>query len=162
MLPIKRIGIFLGKSSQLINLEQIINSLKKYQSSEILLRMHPNTLFQNPSKIVHKYPSIILSKNSNVEQDIQSCDFILAGNTTVHLKCLLHGVVSMYCYQLEPNHFDRNKYIENGLIIEYSTELSLEAINSHYAYNDKITYYLNTNLSTSKAIHLYEEYLSSL
>ncbi len=151
------IGIFLSKSTDLegvIKLEYLLEEVFKYKS--ILIRKHPNMdLSKEEEKELLKNPKVQFSDDRLIDRDIEKCDFIFAGNSTAHIDILLRGCPSLYQRALEKHFFDRNGYVEKGLILDWNIAIPLEDINNFYQglnKKNKISYYSNIERDSRETI----------
>jgi hypothetical protein len=172
--PIKKIqadtdltlGIFLGKSSTLKNLEHLLKWASENNFKTVIVRTHPNQDFA-PQETIQFYHStkIIKSSNKNIKTDAQACDLILAGNSTVHLENLLFGTPSLYCPLLELSHHDRNQYRSEGLTLQWDHTIKINQINSFYLSSrveQILRQHLNCDLSQKESKLLFNQHIHSL
>lgn len=107
------VGVFL---SILTNWESVHKLLEKLilskQINHILLRLHPNLILRDQKQIIkieQKYSSeITISYATEIATvDLENCDLLIAGNSSVHLTSLKFGVPSILCHEIDlvPNDF---------------------------------------------------------
>jgi len=121
-----RCGIFLSKNYSTFGLKKTISHLRSQLSEvSILIRHHPDT-------VVEKFfgNDISISSDQSLMNDVQSVDFVLAGNTSVHLECFLYGTAAYYSSDLEiTNKFElpyiKEKFVE-PLVLKEDLKKKLE------------------------------------
>ncbi|MFC1666681.1 hypothetical protein ACFL0P_02250 [Candidatus Omnitrophota bacterium] len=152
-----RIGIFLSKSTILDNVIKLTYLLNKaFRCEAILIRRHPNMdLSKREEKTLLKNSKVQISNGRSIDRDIEKSDFILAGDSTVHVDALLRGCPSFYYRDLEEDFFDRYGYVKEGLILDWNIDMSLDDINDFYQdlnKKNRINYYLNTEKDSQESI----------
>ncbi len=157
-----KIGIFLSKSTCLEAVLKLIDLLeKKFEYESVLIRRHPNMeLTKEETKTIAKLHKVQISDGSSLGADIKKCDFVFAGNTTVHVDVLLRGRPSLYYRSLEKDFFDRCGYVREGVILEWDQGVSIDEINTFYKNlneQNRINYYLNTENDSRGSIREFKE-----
>lgn len=152
-----QIGIFLSKSTSLDEVVKLNYLLEKaFKCKAILIRKHPNmNLSKEEEAELLKNSKVQISGDKSINRDIEMCDFVFAGDSTVHLDILLRGCPSLYCRDLEKASFDRYGYVKEGLILEWNIDMPPDEINNFYQeLNEKnmINYYLNIEKDLQESI----------
>lgn len=152
-----QIGIFLSKSTNLDEVVKLIFLLKKtFKNCTILIRKHPNMdLTRREEKMLLRSFAVQISDGKSLDRDIEKCDFVLAGETTVHLDVLLRGRPSLYYRNLEKNFFYRYDYVKEEIILEWDMDISDEVINNFYQDLNKknwVNFFLNTEKDSCESI----------
>jgi hypothetical protein len=152
-----RIGIFLSKSTILDGVVKLIYLLeKKFKCEVILIRKHPNmNLSRKEEKSLLKNSKVQISDGTSIDRDIEKCDFIFACNSTVHIDTLLKGCPSLYYRYLEKNFFDRYRYVEERIILDWNIDISSDDINNFYQdlnKKNRISYYCDIERDSSESI----------
>jgi len=157
------LGLFLGKLSTLERLSSLLTSVSKQLNiGKILIRRHPITSFYKKTNIKHMLPkNLILLNSTTFEEDVKKCDLILSGNSTAQLEALHMGKAVLYSREMEEGNFDKYKYIKDGLLISWDTELTLEKINDFYSNDNrvKIKNRLDLSLTLSESIENFNRYV---
>ncbi len=81
----------LSKNPNLLELDRLMAELQvKFPNTRIRIRSHPNSPFPLPRKFRK------ISSNCSLSEDLSSSIFMIAGNSTVHLECLLFRVPTFF------------------------------------------------------------------
>lgn len=92
--------ISLSKTFSISALKNLIHEVKtQYPKNKILVRPHPQSL--SPLTLLKEIPDLNISHTALSRDDLHGCDFMVAGNSTVHLEALEMRVPSLYCQELE-------------------------------------------------------------
>ena len=152
-----RIGIFLSKSTGLDEVVKLNYLLEEtFRCESILIREHPNMgLSKKEKNRLLENPKIQISDGKSIDRDIEKCDLIFAGNSTVHVDILLRGCPSLYYRGLEKTFFDRYGYIKEGVVLDWNIDIIPDDINNFYKdlnNKNRISYYLNTDKDSQESI----------
>lgn len=132
------IGIFQSLLSDPITFIELIKDVEKYFSpSIIIVRLHPNEIIRNKQIIsqLEKIPFVDISMaNQLATYDLKKCDFIIAGNSSVHLTSLTYGVPSIYIKGIDIVPHDFYLFVKLGIIpyFESANETLLSEVNNFY------------------------------
>lgn len=143
------IGLFLSKSTRLEEVSKLSFLLKeRFNGCSILIRRHPNmALSKTEERLLLKNSAVYMSDSESIDSDIEKCDFVIAGDSTVHLDILLRGRPSLYYRNLEENPFDKYGYVEEGIILDWNMDIAPDVINNFYQdlnTKNRISYFLDT------------------
>jgi hypothetical protein len=136
--PKVKIGIFLSLIINWENVWKFINHINKnFPNIEILLRAHPNLLFRDKEqfKKLKTFKNIEISySKTNAVNDLKKCDFMVAGNSSVHLTALKFSVPSIYFNKMDFMPPDFYLFVKNGLIYNMNSmdEFDIEKVSSFY------------------------------
>jgi hypothetical protein len=142
------IGLFFSKSTRLKEAVKLSFSLReRFYACSVLIRPHPNMPLSAKERAAFlKNPSISISDSGPLESDIGKCDFVIAGDSTVHLDVLLRGCPSFYSSNLEKGYFDRYGYLKDGMVLDWDAGPDQDTSNNFYQKANaekKISYFLN-------------------
>jgi hypothetical protein len=142
------VGMFLSKSTQVSKVLKCISIVSnRYVCKKIMVRMHPNRPLSKAERMyLAKNELVLICGESKIEEDIESCDLIIAGNSTSHLDVLLQGRVSLYYRGLEESEYDRYGYVKEGLVLDWDENVPDDYVQEQYAdikINTQLNYYLN-------------------
>lgn len=95
-----KILISLSKTFSISALKDLTEELKRqFPKNKILIRPHPQSL--SPLTLLQEIPGLSISQAALSREDLQGCEFMVAGNSTVHLEALEMRVPSLYFQELE-------------------------------------------------------------
>jgi hypothetical protein len=144
--PRLRFGIVLSGLTNLEVLGRTIAGLKRFSPERILIRGHPVT-FANPdfSAIRQKNPEVVISSNTTLLQDADSCDLVIGGNTTAFLEILKYGIPAVYLSALDYQPDDYNGFVQDKLLlaIRSADALDPQAIKMFFtsAWEERLAYF---------------------
>ena len=77
-----------------------------------------------------------------IEEDLESCDLVVAGNSNSHLQILKYGVPSVYLSGLDRVTEDLYGFVEGGILYELSNpeDLDLKNLSNFYGQEWKETF----------------------
>lgn len=148
----KNLGVALNPLDDIEAAIDFINQLADI-GYDVIIRWHPgqvqddikkiNNIFQTNSKVILNNP-----KNSHIGEFLSCINWLIAGNSSIHLEAALMSIPSIY-YELTPSSIpDYYGYVKNGLAIKVN---SIDEINSLVKENvnipdstDSIRYYSST------------------
>ena len=115
------IGIFLSKDpaeDQFVSLARVLLSHKDVQ--QILVRPHPVNLWPGlaDSLASMKDERLHLSAGVPILDDVRACDFVMAGNSTVHVEAVVAGKPACYVRGLDHAPYDVQSFVRDGLVYE--------------------------------------------
>jgi hypothetical protein len=117
------VGIFLCKDVNEKRLRWLVEQLLGSQLvSHILIRPHPKNLWLGLDDWItlRKEPRLARSAGTEVTQDLDAVDLVLAGNSSVLVDAVTAGRPAVYMASLDYGPFDMHQFVERGLI--YSKE----------------------------------------
>jgi len=130
------IGVFLGKSFSGEAVKSLISSIQsKLKPQRILVRPHPVRLFDNDFQSFLLNTNIEISVEGRpIEEDLESCDLVIAGNSNSHLQILKYGVPSVYLSGLDRVTEDLYGFVEGGILYELNNpeDLDLKNLSNFY------------------------------
>lgn len=149
-----RWGIFLSKDFSVSGIQNVVDFLQRHNPKiAIRLRPHPNKLSKLP-----RFANATLSEEPNLLADCKQVDIVLCSNSTVHLECLLHGIPSFFCPNLNSSREMLLPFIQNGLVetLELNSTFQEAAQNAIRRYNEvdfkeRLSYYLNLQQSQQES-----------
>jgi hypothetical protein len=132
-----RVGIFLSKDPTKACFVSLVRSLLLDSNVQrILVRPHPVNLWPGLASCVTAMsdPRIRLSANSILD-DVRECDFVLAGNSTVHVDAVVGGTPACYVRGLDHAPYDVQSFVRDGLVYELEEPDRFEpsAVEAFYA-----------------------------
>jgi|GEM_PF-3281334 hypothetical protein len=151
------IGVFLSKS---MNLEEVsklnLFLTERFTGCTILVRRHPNMgiIFRDKRALLVNR-SVRISDGKSIDKDIKECDFVISGDSTVHMEVLLRGCPSLYCRSLEKNVSYVYDYVAEGVVLEWDMQMTPKKINDFYCVLNKrewVNPFLNTEKSLGDSI----------
>lgn len=114
------IGLFLSKQPRKERVISWIRGLLAGDGVEsIRVRPHPANLWSGIRSALADFPSdrVILS-SASADDDLRRCDFIIAGNSSVHVDALIGGVHSIYSRDLDHSTGGALALLADGLAYE--------------------------------------------
>lgn len=95
----RAIGLFLSRDPDAVAIEAAIHEWSTiFPETIFLLRPHPNSLVPWARSLGN---TSVANSGRTLSRDLEGCDLVLAGNSTVHLECLLEGVATVFCPALD-------------------------------------------------------------
>jgi hypothetical protein len=132
------VGIFLCKDVNERRLRCLIDQLRaKSWVSRIVVRPHPTNLWAGLESWIDRTGGIrlSLSANRNLCLDLETCDIVLAGNSSVLVDAVVAGKPAGYVAGLDYGTVDLHEFVKTGLIPPISLGgggLDLHSLQSFY------------------------------
>ena len=131
------IGIFLTALTDVPSLRALVSELQGQDWCEtIRVRQHPAKIVQSDcSALSMEFANVQLSDSESLEHDIDACDIVICGNSTVVMETLRASRPVVYVKSLDSLPYDYARFVVNGLIPEYRQlmdESILDLIHDHY------------------------------
>ena len=117
------VGLFLSKDPAGGRVEECVHMLLEDPSvRRIVIRPHPVNLWRGLSRFVGslREPRVILHAKGSLADDLQQCDVVLAGNSTVLLDAVLAGRAACYVRGLDHGPQDVQGFVRDGLVCEWT------------------------------------------
>lgn len=119
---VKKIGIFLSGNLNMAALLKLVAQLKE-ANFEVLIREHPNQEFKLKDceirALIAGQSKILIT---SLDQALELCDLVIAGNSSVHVDCLSRGVPTIYHALLDEDERDLFGFLGNNIVMEYALE----------------------------------------
>jgi hypothetical protein len=116
-----RLGIFLSKDPAEDCFVSVVRALLRDATVQrILVRPHPVNLWSGLVRCLTAMndPRIRLSTGNSLLDDVRECDFVLAGNSTVHVDAVVSGTPACYVRGLDHAPYDAQSFVREGLVYE--------------------------------------------
>lgn len=112
------VGIFLTAPINIEVLEELVSKVNiDLKPKEILIRQHPVEVVKRDLSFIQKvYDNIIFSKDRTLQDDINACNFVIVGNSSVVMEILNAGKVVIYKKDLDGYGYDYVGFVKNKLI----------------------------------------------
>ena len=132
------VGIFLTALTNMQRLRALVGRLEgDARVARVLIRSHP-------VKVVREDISVLTARDARVAdssaiplfENIELCDVVICGNSSVTIDILRGGVPVLYDAGLDDVGFDRNGYLERGLVPRLPADLhdaTLAAMDRFYS-----------------------------
>ena len=124
-----RVGVFLCKDVVPERLSELVAVLLGAGCvAEVLIRAHPYNMWAglHPWIASLDEPRVRLSVESSVFRDIEACDIVLAGNTSVHVEALTAGRPSGYVPGIDHGGNDLHRFVARGLVCALNLPLRFD------------------------------------
>jgi hypothetical protein len=133
-----RVGIFLSKDPAEDRFVSLISGLLRGATVQrILVRPHPVNLWSGLARCLTRMndPRIRLSAANSLLDDLRECDFVLAGNSTVHVDAVVAGTPACYVRGLDHAPYDVQSFVRDRLVyeLEQSDRFDPSAVEAFYA-----------------------------
>jgi len=117
---IRTFGIFLTGLTDRQRLANFIGKLlHRYEGAKIVIRPHPLEVVNIPmDEITERFRSVVISRGVFLAEDIQRCDFVFIGNSSVVLETLKGGTPAALLQGIDAVPHDYYRFIENGVVPE--------------------------------------------
>ena len=131
------VGVFLCKDVRPERLRALVESLlASGRVARVRLRPHPYNMWKGFAAWIAERDDarVQVSAGGSVFGDIDRCDVVLAGNTSVHIEALLAGRPSAFVPGLDHGGGDLHRLVERGLVYALDDGLRLdpEAVSDFY------------------------------
>jgi hypothetical protein len=116
-----RVGIFLSKNPAEECVVSLLRSLlRNVNVQRILVRPHPVNLWSGLAGCLTAMNDlrIRLSVGNSILDDVRACDFVLAGNSTVHVDAIVAGTPACYVRGLDHAPYDVQSFVRDRLVYE--------------------------------------------
>src|SRR3954471_22662991 len=116
-----RVGIFLSKDPAQECVVSLLRSLlRNVNVQRILVRPHPVNLWSGLAGCLTAMNDlrIRLSVGKSILDDVRACDFVLAGNSTVHVDAIVAGKPACYVRGLDHAPYDVQSFVRDRLVYE--------------------------------------------
>jgi hypothetical protein len=132
-----RVGVFSSLTVDWIALKRWLLALEKIPwISEVYLRKHPNPFVRNRNalSLLGLKKTVIAPIGSSLYADSKLCDFVIAGNSSVHLNILKCGTPTVFVDEIDTVPREFYSFQRNGIIPEYKNpeDLQVECLNKFY------------------------------
>jgi len=132
------IGIFLSKDPVEDQFVSLVHSLLSHkQVTGILVRPHPVNLWPGLADCLASMEDerLQLSAGGPILDDVSACDFVMAGNSTVHVEAIVAGKPACYVRGLDHAPYDVQSFVRDGLVyeLEYAHGFDPTAVAQFYA-----------------------------
>lgn len=132
-----RIGIFASLQTDINKCERVIRGVRRrFNLEHIVLRLHTNKVARHPH-----IRRLLLSEgidgggaDRTLQEDIDRCDLVIAGDTSVHLNVLKHGVPTVYVAGMDNVPHDFYGFIRGGLMPAFDSveAADMDLVRNHY------------------------------
>jgi hypothetical protein len=115
------IGVFLSKDPAEDQFVSLVRALLSYKEvKRILVRPHPVNLWPGLAGCLAcmKDERLHLSTGGPIPDDVRECDFVMAGNSTVHVEAVVAGKPACYVRGLDHAPYDVQSFVRDGLVYE--------------------------------------------
>ena len=115
------IGIFLSKDPAEDQFVPFVRALLGDERvKRVLVRPHPVNLWPGLASCLASVGDkrICLSAGGSIFDDVHECDFVIAGNSTVHVEAVIAGKPSCYLRGLDHAPYDVQSFVQDGLVYE--------------------------------------------
>jgi hypothetical protein len=115
------IGIFLSKDPAEDRFVSLVRALLRDTTVQrILVRPHPVNLWPGLAGCLAsmKDERLHLSAGGPIVDDVRECDFVMAGNSTVHVEAVVSGKPACYVRGLDHAPYDVQSFVRDGLVYE--------------------------------------------
>ena len=142
-----RVGVFLSLVTDWDSLLKLVTRLSlDKENSQILVRLHPNLIIREIKyvkslKLIEKV-KVSLSETI-ASDDLNNIDYLIAGNSSVHLTSLKIGVPSIYFDKIDLVPYDFYLFSKLGLVLEMNEmkKVSISELNQFYNSEEWIKVY---------------------
>jgi hypothetical protein len=129
------LGVFLCKDVNEARLMSLVETLlAQPRVARVLIRPHPTNLWAgiNDWTALRNDARLKLSTGREVSQDLEECDGVLAGNSSVLVEAVTAGLPSAYVPQLDFGLRDMHAFVAKGLIYCLEGGFNPEAMLAFY------------------------------
>jgi hypothetical protein len=115
------IGVFLSKDPAEEQFASLVRALLSHKKvTRILVRPHPVNLWPGLAGYLASMEDerLQLSTGGPILDDVRACDFVMAGNSTVHVETVVAGTPACYVRGLDHAPYDVQSFIHDGLVYE--------------------------------------------
>jgi hypothetical protein len=115
------IGIFLSKDPAEDQFGFLVRALLgDTRVNSVLVRPHPVNLWPGLARCLASVGDnrVRLSAGGSSIDDARQCDFVIAGNSTVHVEAVVTGKPSCYVRGLDHAPYDVQSFVRDGLVYE--------------------------------------------
>jgi hypothetical protein len=115
------VGIFLSKDPAEGQLVPFVRALLgDGRVKRILVRPHPVNLWSGLASCLAAVGDrrLCLSAGGSIFDDVRECDFVIAGNSSVHIEAVIAGRPSCYLRGLDHAPYDVQSFVEAGLVYD--------------------------------------------
>ena len=115
------IGVFLSKDPAEDQFVSLVRALLSHTAvKRILVRPHPVNLWPGLAGRLAsmKEERLHLSTGGPILDDVRGCDFVIAGNSTVHVEAVVAGKPACYVRGLDHAPYDVQSFVRDGLVYE--------------------------------------------
>ncbi len=133
-----RIGIFASLQTDFNKCQRVIRGVRRRFSLEhIVLRLHTNKVARHPHmrRLLAGLEGVDgADADRSLQEDIDRCDLVIAGDTSVHLNVLKHGVPTVYVAGMDNVPHDFYGFIRGGLIPAFDSveAADMDLVRDHY------------------------------
>jgi hypothetical protein len=116
------IGVFLSKDPAEDQFVSLVRALLSHQTvTRILVRPHPANLWPRLSGCLASMEDerLQLSTGGPILDDVRACDFVMAGNSTVHVEAVVAGKPACYVRGLDHAPYDTQSFVHDRLVYEF-------------------------------------------
>jgi hypothetical protein len=135
------IGLFLSKDPAEGCFVSVLRALLlDARVQRVLVRPHPVNLWPGLAGCLKRIgdPRVRLSSGTSILDDVRECDYVLAGNSTVHVDALVVGTPACYVRGLDHARYDVQCFVRSGLVYELEQPYRFDpsAVDQFYARRD--------------------------
>ena len=124
-----KVGIFLCKDVNENCLQTLVNKLLTHSNIlQIIIRPHPKNLWLGLDAWIESLNNPRLQKSSNAEvsRDLETLDFVFAGNSSVLVEAVTAGNPSIFIPHLDYGNPDLHEFVARQLIYQMNDELDFK------------------------------------
>ncbi len=158
----KKVCICLSQDPNIESLKTLVAKLSD-QGYKILLRPHPHSLVKFNNFL--DFQNIRLCVDESLAESIEACEYVVAGNSTVHLEILLCGVPSVYWSELDSGLAKKLNFLSEDLIADWSSGLTSSEIQKLYRselWQHRFAKYMNTSYDQKSFLLRFENGIDDL
>jgi hypothetical protein len=132
------IGLFLSKDpaeGQIIRCLRLL--LSDDRVTRVVLRPHPVNLWSGLAACVASFgdPRLVVCSSGTLLDDLERCDLVLGGNSTVLLDAVVAGRPACYVRGFDHGPYDVQGFVRDGLIYEWLPRRPIEVAPIEAFYN---------------------------
>ncbi|MEQ8354222.1 MAG: hypothetical protein RH942_01685 [Kiloniellaceae bacterium] len=130
------VGIFLTALTNMERLGNLVTELEQIPNlAGILIRPHPaKVIKEDLSGLCARDERIRETFGMPLDENIQLCDIVICGNSTVTVELLRGGVPVLYDASLDSLPYDYNGYIKRGLVLPAPLQLDASVLQAAGAF----------------------------